>query len=63
MSQTDSKILESWPALKDDLQGFLSDTDAWIISEIKEAHKSKDWDRILKIIDIMDMVHNMSHSH
>ena len=49
MSQIDSKILESWPALKDDLRDFLSDTDAWIISEIKEAHKAKDWDRVLNV--------------
>lgn len=63
MSQMEQKILETWPSLKDDLKGFLSDTDAWIISELKEAHGSKDWERVLKIIDIMEMVHNMSHSH
>ena len=63
MSQIECTILESWPALKDDLKGFLSDTDAWIISELRQAHGSKDWERVLKIIEVMEMVHNMSHSH
>lgn len=63
MSQTKSTILESWPGLKEDLQNLLSDTDAWVISELKEAHKAKDWERVLNLIDIMDMLHNMSHSH
>ena len=63
MSQIELTILESWPDLKDDLKDFLSDTDDWIISALKEAHKAKDWDKVLKIIDVMEMVHNMSHSH
>ena len=63
MSQMENTILESWPALKDDLTGFLSDTDAWIISELKEAHGLKDWERVLKLIDVMEMVHNLSHCH
>ncbi|MFC2070960.1 hypothetical protein ACFLTB_07330 [Chloroflexota bacterium] len=63
MSETESKILESWPALKEDLKGFLSDTDAWIIDEIRKAYEEKDWSKILKIIDLMDTMHNLSHSH
>ena len=63
MSQTKSTILESWPGLKEDLHSLLSDTDAWVISELKEAHKAKDWERVLNLIDIMDMLHNISHSH
>jgi hypothetical protein len=63
MSQIEHTILKSWPALKGDLIDFLSDTDAWIISELKAAHGSKDWESVLKIIDVMEMVHNMSHSH
>ncbi len=63
MSRTEQTFLESWPALKDDLKDFLADTDAWIISALKEAHSSKDWGKVLKIIDIMETVHNMSHSH
>ena len=63
MSQIKCTILESWPKLREDLEGFLSDTDAWAISELKKAHKAKDWKKILKIIDIMELLHNMSHSH
>ena len=63
MSQMKYTILESWPALKEDLESFLSDTDAWIISELKKAHQAKDWGKILKVIDVMESVHNMNHSH
>jgi len=63
MSEMKYTILESWPAIKDDLGSFLSDTDAWVISELKKAHKTEDWGSILKIIDIMELLHNMSHSH
>jgi len=44
MSQIRYTILESWPALKDDLESSLSDTDAWIISELKKAHHDNDWE-------------------
>ena len=63
MSEMRYTILESWPALKDDLGSFLSDTDAWAISELKKAHEAKDWGSVLKIIDVMESLHNMSHSH
>ncbi|MFC1916303.1 hypothetical protein ACFLW4_06415 [Chloroflexota bacterium] len=63
MSEEKYTILESWPALKEDLESFLSDTDAWIISELKKAHQSNDWATILKVIDVMELVHNMHHSH
>jgi hypothetical protein len=63
MSQAKYTILESWPALKEDVGSFLSDTDAWIISELKKANKANDWGKVLNIIDIMELVHNMSHSH
>ena len=56
-------ILESWPALKEDLGKFLSDTDAWAILELKEAHEAKDWIKVLNVIDVMELLHNMSHSH
>ena len=56
-------ILESWPALKEDLEKFLSDTDTWAMSELKEAHEAKDWIKVLNIIDVMELLHNMSHSH
>lgn len=63
MSQIKYTILESWPAQKEDLESFLSDTDAWVISELKKANEAKDWKTILKLIDVMELVHNMSHSH
>ena len=63
MSQIKHTILESWPALKEDLGSFLSDTDAWVISELKKAQEAHDWERVLKLIDIMELIHNMSHSH
>ena len=56
-------ILESWPALKDDLIGFISDTDAWIITELRNAYQAKDWVKIGNIIDVMESVHNLSHPH
>ena len=42
MSDLKHTILESWPALKEDLENFLSDTDTWIISELKKAVEAKD---------------------
>ena len=63
MSDKEYTILESWPRLKEDLISFLSDTDAWVITELKKALQSKDWGRISNIIDVMDSIHNLSHSH
>jgi len=63
MSNIEYTILESWPMLKEDLVNFLSDTDAWVIAELKKACEAKDWDKISNIIDVMDSVHNLSHSH
>ena len=63
MSETKYTILESWPALKEDLESFLSDTDAWVISELRTACEAKDWQAVVKLIDVMELVHNMSHSH
>lgn len=63
MSQIKYTILESWPALKEDLQSFLSDTDAWVIFELKKAQESNDWEKVINLIDVMELVHNMSHSH
>jgi hypothetical protein len=63
MSQTKYTILESWPALKEDLSSFLSDTDAWVISELKKAREASDWERVLNLTDVMELVHDISHSH
>ncbi|MGB5925638.1 MAG: hypothetical protein WBH01_06045 [Dehalococcoidia bacterium] len=48
--------------LKEDLISFLSDTDAWVISELRKAYEVKDWGRISNVIDVMDSLHNLSHS-
>jgi hypothetical protein len=63
MSEINYTILESWPALKEDLMSFLSDTDAWIIAELKNAYAAKDWGKVLNLIEIMESVHGLSHSH
>ena len=63
MTDMKSKILESWPGVKEDLKDFLSDTDVWIISELKEARAEKNWQRVSDVIEIMELVHDVSHSH
>jgi len=63
MAQPKRTILESWPALKEDLGSFLTDTDDWTITELKKAHEARDWESVLKIIEIMEFVHDMAHSH
>jgi hypothetical protein len=63
MSELKYTILESWPMLKDDLESFLSDTDAWLISELKKASEAKDWESVNKVINVMETVHNMHHTH
>ena len=63
MSNAEYTILESWPMLKKDLISFLDDTDAWVIAELRKAYEAKDWGRISKVIDVMDSLHNLSHSH
>ena len=63
MNETKNTIVESWPMLKEDLIDFLSDTDAWIIAELKKAHEVKDWVRINMVIDVMESVHALSHPH
>ena len=56
MSQIRHTILDSWPGLKEDLGSFLSDTDAWMISQLKKAHEAKDWAKVLDLIDIMELL-------
>ena len=63
MSQMKYRILESWPALKKDLSSLLSDTDAWTIAELRQAHEDEDWVKVLNVIDVMELIHSMSHSH
>ena len=63
MSEIKYTILESWPALQEDLESFLSDTDAWLISEFKKARQANSWKEISKVIEVMEFVHNMNHSH
>jgi len=63
VSNKECTILESWPMLREDLISFLSDTDAWVVTELKKAYKAKDWGKISNIIDVMDSIHNLSHAH
>jgi len=63
LSQEKYTILESRPALKEDLQSFLFDTDAWVIFELKKAQESNDWGKVISLIDVIELVHNMSHYH
>lgn len=63
MADDKRTILESWPGLREDLKDFLSDTDAWIIFELKKAEEARDWDAVQKVIDVMETVHNLSHNH
>jgi len=63
LSENIHTIINSWPYLKDDLGEFLSDTDAWVITQLRNAYETKDWDAVGKLLEIMDFVHNLSHSH
>ncbi len=63
MSDRKQTILESWPMLKEDLVSFLSDTDAWVVAELKKSIAAEDWRRVSGVIDVMDTLHNLSHSH
>ncbi len=63
MAKAKSTIIESWPALKNDLISFLTDTDQWIMTELKNARDNKDWEKVGKVIDVMESVHGMVQSH
>ena len=63
MSEIRATILESWPALKDDLEQLLQDTDCWIIEKLEEAQANKDWGAVSNITEIMKLIHNLSHAH
>ncbi len=63
MSQINNSILESWPSLKEDFESFLSDTDAWVITELKKARTAKNWKKVDTILDVMEFVHGISHTH
>ena len=63
MPEKKCTILESWPALEEDLISFLSDTDVWTIAELRKAQKARDWKGIQKVIEVMESVHHISHGH
>lgn len=63
MTEKKQTIITSWPQIKDDLGIFLSDTDAWMITQLRDAYKTKDWEAVKTLLEIMDFVHNISHSH
>ncbi len=56
-------ILESWPALREDLHSFLSDTDDWAICELTKAYEAKDWESVRKVLEVMEFLHDMAHTH
>ena len=61
MSEMKRTTLELWPELKEDLESFLSNTDTWMISELKTAYQAKDWKATIKLIGVMESVHNLNH--
>ena len=63
MSENKRTIIDSWPSLKDEMEIFLSDTDAWVINQLSSAYDTKDWNAVGKLLEIMIFVHNLSHSH
>jgi hypothetical protein len=63
MADKAKTILDSWPGIKKDLLEFLSDSDAWVIAQLKEAHAAKNHENMDKLIDIMNSIHNLSHHH
>ena len=63
MSVDKQNIIDSWPQLKDDLGTFLSDTDEWVITQLRSAYETRDWEAVSTLLEIMDFVHNLSHSH
>jgi len=63
LTEKKQTIITSWPQIKDDLGIFLSDTDAWMITQLRDAYKTKDWEAVKTLLEIMDFVHNISHSH
>lgn len=56
MEETKHTIIESWSGLKEDLVSFLSDTDAWIMVELKKAHRSRDWGKVQRVMEVMESV-------
>lgn len=63
MTGKKSRILDAWPEIREDLFTLMSDTDAWLIDELKAARDLEDWTAIDKIIDVMDSIHHLSHDH
>jgi len=63
LSENIHTIINSWPHIKDDLGAFLSDTDAWVITQLRSAYEAKNWEAVSTLLEIMDFVHNLSHSH
>ena len=63
MSEMKYTITGSWPGIKDDLQNFLSDTDGWAINELQNARDAKNWETVNAVIEVMEMLHDISHDH
>lgn len=63
MSEEKHTVVNSWPEIKDDLHSFLADTDAWAINELKKARKGRDWPAVDTVVEIMELLHSISHAH
>jgi len=58
-------ILESWPMIKEDFQGFIKDPTWWFIDRLEHAAGDRDWEEVNKLIDIFKLVNSTfePHSH
>ena len=63
MSEMKYTITGSWPGIKDGLRNFLSDTDGWAMNELQNARDDKNWEAVNAVLEIMEMLHGISHDH
>ena len=59
MTDKQRTILEMWPALKDDMQKFISDRPGWFISALSTAHDKKGgqgWKDVETVINILQFL-------
>ena len=59
MSEKIYTVLEMWPAIKEDMQKFLSDRPGWFIDALAKARKQKGssgWRDVGKVIEILQFL-------
>ena len=59
MADKKRTILEMWPALKDDMQKFISDRPGWFIDALGTAHDkkgSRGWKDVETVINILQFL-------